>query len=120
MTDILRQAAESRRGFLKASGLVSLATLAGSGLTTASAEETAPAKADPKIAADIAKLKRVKQVLVDPPFLPEHEQTAPAEPRVIEVTLPIVEKKIQIDEEGTEIWALDLQRHRPWPDDRGA
>ena len=29
MTDILKQAAESRRGFLKATGLASLATLAG-------------------------------------------------------------------------------------------
>ena len=116
MTDILRQAAESRRGFLKASGLMSLTTLAGAGIQTAAADEPAPAlKADPKVAAEIAKLARVKQVLVDPPFLPEHEQTAPAEPRVIDVTMPIIEKKMQIDDEGTEVWALTFNGTVPGP-----
>jgi nitrite reductase (NO-forming) len=116
MTNILRQTHENRRGFLKAGGLMSLATLAGAGITAAAADETAPAmKADPAVAANIAKLTRVKQVLVDPPFLPEHEQTAPAEPRVIEVSMPIIEKKMQIDDDGTEIWALTFNGSVPGP-----
>ena len=116
MTSILNQLNESRRGFLKTTGLASLATLAAAGTARAAGEATAPvAKVDPAVAADIAKLPRVSQKLVDPPFLPEHEQTADGQPRVIEVTLPIVEKKIQIDDEGTEIWALTFNGTVPGP-----
>jgi nitrite reductase (NO-forming) len=116
MTDILNQAAGSRRGFLKATGLVSLATLAGSGMAKASDAELAPVMtANAASAADIAKLPRVNQALVDPPFLPEHEQSVDGQPRVIEVTMPIVEKKIQIDDEGTEIWALTFGGTVPGP-----
>ena len=114
MTTILTQAAESRRGFLKATGLAGLATLAATG--AAQSEETAPkTKADPAIAAEIAKLPRVKQVLVDPPFVPDHQQKAEGGPRVVEITLPIVEKKMQIDEDGTEIWALTFNGSVPGP-----
>lgn len=114
MTTILTQATESRRGFLKATGLAGLATLAATG--AAKSEETAPeTKADPAIAAEIAKLPRVKQVLVDPPFVPDHQQKAEGGPRVVEITLPIVEKKMQIDEDGTEIWALTFNGSVPGP-----
>ena len=116
MTDILKQAEGSRRGFLKAAGLGSLATLASATMAKAEGEEAAPAmKVDAAVAAEIAKLPRVKQALVDPPFLPEHVQTHDGQPRVIEVTLPIIEKKIQIDNEGTEIWALTFNGTVPGP-----
>ena len=116
MTDILKQAAESRRGFLKATGLASLATLAGASAAKAGTEEEAPVmKVSAESASDIAKLPRVKQKLVEPPFLPEHEQSVDGQPRVIEVTLPIIEKKIQIDNEGTEIWALTFGGTVPGP-----
>ncbi len=114
MTDVLKALGESRRGFLKATGFASLATLAGAG--AARAEETAPVmKANAAVAAEIARLPRVKQKLVDPPFLPEHEQTAGPEPKVVEVTLPIIEKRMQIDDEGTEIWALTFGGTVPGP-----
>lgn len=114
MTTILTQAAESRRGFLKATGLAGLATLAATG--AAQSEETAPeTKADPAVAAEIAKLPRVKQVLVDPPFVPDHQQKAEGGPRVVEITLPIIEKKMQVDEDGTEIWALTFNGSVPGP-----
>lgn len=114
MTSILNLAAESRRGFLKATGLAGLATLAAA--SAAKSEETAPeTKADPAVAAEIAKLPRVKQVLVDPPFVPDHQQTAEGGPRVVEVTLPIIEKKMQIDDDGTEIWALTFNGSVPGP-----
>ena len=58
MTTILKQAAENRRDFLKATGLAGLMTLATTG--GAKAEETAPAhrNADPAGAAEIAGLPR--------------------------------------------------------------
>lgn len=114
MTNILKQAAESRRGFLKATGLAGLATLAATG--AAKSEEAQKAhQIDPAVAAEIAKLPRVKQVLVDPPHLPEHEQVAKGGPKVVEITLPIIEKKMQVDDEGTEIWALTFNGSVPGP-----
>lgn len=116
MTNILNRAAESRRGFLKATGLASMATLAGASLARAASEEDAPEmKVNAATAAEIAKLPRVKQTLVEPPFMPEHEQAASGGPRIIEVTLPIIEKKMQIDDEGTEIWALTFGGSVPGP-----
>jgi nitrite reductase (NO-forming) len=66
-------------------------------------------------AADISKLPRVKQTLVAPPFLPEHEQVATGGPKIVEVTLTIEEKKIVIDKEGTEIWAFAYNGSVPGP-----
>lgn len=64
---------------------------------------------------DISKLPRVKQKLVAPPFLPEHEQVATTGPKIVEVTLTIEEKKIVIDKEGTEIWAFAYNGSVPGP-----
>jgi nitrite reductase (NO-forming) len=64
---------------------------------------------------DISKLPRVKQTLVAPPFLPEHEQVATGGPKIVEVTLTIEEKKIVIDKEGTEIWAFAYNGTVPGP-----
>lgn len=113
MRNILKQAVESRRGFLKVTGLAGLATLAANG--AAKAEEQMEVTADPKVAAEIAKLPRVKQVLVDPPFVPDHEQKVEGGPRVVEITLPIIEKKMPVDDDGTEIWALTFNGSVPGP-----
>ncbi len=115
MTSLTALPVESRRGFLKATGLASFTALAGTGAALAS-EETAPVTTvNPAVVAEIAKLPRVKQTLVDPPFLPEHEQAVDGQPRVIEVTLPIIEKKMQIDDDGTEVWALTFGGTVPGP-----
>ena len=107
---------ESRRAFLKTTGLASLATLAGTGIAKAAGEEVAPAmKINVAAAAEIAALPRITQKLVDPPFLPEHRQVVDAQPRVVEIKLPIIEKKMQIDDEGTEIWALTFNGTVPGP-----
>ena len=74
--------------------------------TTASADDAAT---------DISKLPRVKQTLVAPPMLPEHEQVATSGPKIVEVTLTIEEKKIVIDKEGTEIWAFTYNGAVPGP-----
>ncbi len=60
------------------------------------------AAATPATEAEIASLPRRKVTLVAPPFAHEHEQVATTGPQVVEFTMPIVEKKIVIDEEGTE------------------
>ena len=75
----------SRRNLLTASALVAAATLP----TAIAAAE------DAKV--DIATLPRVKQKLVAPPFLPEHEQIAHGGPKIIEVELVIEEKKIVLE-----------------------
>jgi nitrite reductase (NO-forming) len=93
----------SRRGLLAAATLAAAATSLP--VSESRAEE----------ATDIAKLPRVKQTLVAPPFLPEHKQVAEGGPKVIEVTLTVEEKKMVIDEEGTEVWALTYNGSVPGP-----
>ena len=113
---------EGRRAFLRATGLASATAIAAATLSkTASAAMPAmqPDAPSPVVkaaaTADVSKLPRVKQKLVDPPFLPEHEQVATGGPKVVEVTLPIIEKKMVIDKEGTEVWALAYNGTVPGP-----
>jgi nitrite reductase (NO-forming) len=47
--------------------------------------------------------------------MPEHDQVAKGGPKVIEVTLTIEEKKMVIDKDGTEIWALTYNGSMPGP-----
>ncbi len=107
----------TRRSLLLATGLATAATLSAGAARAAGTEESAPVMqaVTGKAAAGIAGLPRVKQKLVDPPFLPEHEQSFNGQPRIVEVTLPIVEKKLQIDDEGTEVWALTFNGTVPGP-----
>ncbi len=90
--------------------------LLGASVMTAAivAISAAPAIAD-DAQIDISKLPRVQQKMVDPPFLPEHEQIATGGPKIVEVTFTIEEKKIVIDGEGTEIWALTYNGSVPGP-----
>lgn len=64
---------------------------------------------------DISKLERIRQELVDPPFLPKHEQKVTGPARVIEVRLVIEEKKMIIDDKGTEVWAFTYNGSVPGP-----
>ena len=47
------------------------------------------------IESNIAGLKRVTQDLVVPPFLPAHEQVALGAPKIIAMTMKIVEKEME-------------------------
>lgn len=105
-------AAESRRNFLKATGLATGLALTAAMAGKAEAAATTPAEAAP---VDVSTLPRVRQKLVAPPFLPEHDQVAKGGPKVIEVTLTIEEKKMVIDNDGTEIWALTYNGSMPGP-----
>ncbi len=100
---ILISSSMSRRGLLTAA---SFAASALTPLVTAQAEEAIT---------DIAKLARVKQQLVAPPFLPDHDQVAKGDPKIVEVELVIEEKKIVIDSDGTEIWAFSYNGSIPGP-----
>ena len=104
-----QQPLDSRRNFLKATGLLSATALAGVTLANSASA------AQPVAAVDVSKLERVKQTLVAPPFLPEHEQVATGDPKIFEVTLNIEEKKVQIDQDGTEIWAFTYHGWVPGP-----
>lgn len=64
---------------------------------------------------NLSKLERVKQVLVAPPGVPVHSQKAAGAPKIVEVRLVIDEKKMVIDDEGTEIWAFTYNGSMPGP-----
>ena len=83
--------------------------------TTASALSGADPLGTPTDRIDISTLPRVKQTLVAPPALPDHEQSATGGPKIVEVTMTVHEKKMQIDEDGTEIWALTFNGSVPGP-----
>ncbi|MBW2446685.1 MAG: nitrite reductase, copper-containing [Deltaproteobacteria bacterium] len=60
-------------------------------------------------------LERVKQELVKPPFLPKHSITAEGGPKIVEVRLVVEERKLVIDNAGTEVNALTFQGSVPAP-----
>jgi nitrite reductase (NO-forming) len=64
---------------------------------------------------DLKTLKRVKQELVAPPFMPEHSQVSKGAPKIIEVVMTIDEKKMVIDDKGTEVWAFTYNGTVPGP-----
>jgi nitrite reductase (NO-forming) len=72
-----------------------------------------PAQADKPSKA--AGLKREKQVLVKPPFLPKHSQKAVGGPKIVEVRLVVEERKLVIDNLETEVNALTFQGSVPGP-----
>lgn len=67
------------------------------------------------VAADIAKLERVKVDLVRPPFVHAHAQKAEGAPKIVEFTLTIEEKKIIVDDAGTEVHAMTFNGSVPGP-----
>ena len=98
----------SRRAFLSTTAAVS------AGLMVADAKLNT-AEAQTLSAEQIAGLPRVKQEMVAPPFLPKHDQVAKGGPKVVEVRFEIQEKKMVIDDEGTEIWAFTFNGSVPGP-----
>jgi nitrite reductase (NO-forming) len=97
----------TRRGLLMAA--------AGASAILASSGQAAAATTTAAAPADIAKLPRVKQELVAPPFLPKHDQVDETGPKIVEVTLVIEEKKIEIDDQGTTTWAFTYNGSVPGP-----
>ena len=63
----------------------------------------------------IAALPRVKVTLVAPPFVHAHDQVASGGPKVVEFSMPIVEKQMVIDDEGTVLQAMTFNGSIPGP-----
>jgi nitrite reductase (NO-forming) len=64
---------------------------------------------------EISKLPRVKQQLVEPPFFPKHDQVAPGGPRVVEMTMVVEEKLVDVDGNGAKLWACTFNGSMPAP-----
>ena len=64
---------------------------------------------------DISSLPRVKVELVRPPFVHAHTQKAEGGPKIVEFTMTIEEKKMIIDDKGTEVHAMTFNGSVPGP-----
>lgn len=94
--------------------------LAGAALAGAVAPmfSTSPAQAAAPVAAapvDISTLPRVKVELLTPPHVHAHSQKAEGGPKIVEFTLTIEEKKIIVDDDGTEVNAMTFNGSVPGP-----
>ncbi|NUH67120.1 nitrite reductase, copper-containing [Sulfitobacter sp. S0837] len=97
-----------RAALMGAAGIAALPILA----KAASAEEIMDTSmAEP---VDLSGLERIKHKLVRPPMVHAHEQTAPAEPRVVEFELQIVEKEVEVDD-GAYLQAMTFDGSIPGP-----
>lgn len=64
---------------------------------------------------DLSKLKRKKVELVKPPFVHKHDQVAKGAPSVVQFEMTIVEKEMEIDDEGTMLQAMTFDGSVPGP-----
>lgn len=58
--------------------------------------------------------ERVSQDLVDPPFLPDHDQVAQGPPRVVEIQMDIIEQEVEIAP-GVFVWQMAFNGVVPGP-----
>ncbi|MFW5451393.1 MAG: copper-containing nitrite reductase [Methylophagaceae bacterium] len=66
------------------------------------------------VEANIQGLERVTQILVAPPFLPEHDQVAKGGPKIVEMTMVIEEKEMEIAS-GVFVQAMTFEGSNPGP-----
>lgn len=92
-------------------GAVGVALMLLVGATSLHAQQ-GTAKGKPE---DITALERVKVELVKPPFVHAHTQKAVGGPKIVEFTMTIEEKKIVIDDKGTEVHAMTFNGSVPGP-----
>ncbi len=104
----IEQAGFSRRAFFSGTAAI------GAGLVLAEGA-TSPTHAASLTQEEIGALSRVTQEMVGPPFLPKHDQVATGDPKVVEVRFEIEEKKMIVDDDDTEIWALTFNGSVPGP-----
>jgi nitrite reductase (NO-forming) len=64
---------------------------------------------------DLSTLPRRKVELVTPPFVHEHQQVVIGGPSIVEFTMTIEEKKMEIDEDGTTVQAMTFNGSVPGP-----
>lgn len=66
------------------------------------------------VQSNIKGMERVKQKLVAPPFLPEHDQVAKGGPKIVEIELIVVEKEMEIAP-GVFVQAMTFDGSNPGP-----
>lgn len=66
-------------------------------------------------ASDLSALSRQQVTLKRPPFVHDHDQVAKGGPKVVQFTLPIVEKEIVVDGQGTKMLAMTFGGSIPGP-----
>ena len=64
---------------------------------------------------EISQLEHVTQKLVLPPYLPDHEQTASRDPKVVQVRMVIEEKLMDVGPNGATIQAMTFEGSVPGP-----
>ncbi|MFV2002289.1 MAG: copper-containing nitrite reductase [Paracoccaceae bacterium] len=108
----------NRRAFLTATAATS-AALAGASIAGPAIAQSGGAAANPLGFAtddiDIGALPRVRQKMVPPPHAPVHDQVAVGGPKIIEVEMTIIEKRVEIDHDGATIWAFTYDGSVPGP-----
>ena len=105
---IIEQSGFSRRALLSGTAAI------GAGLVLAEGA-TSSTHAASLTQEEIGALSRVSQEMVRPPFLPKHDQVATGDPKVVEVRFETEEKKMIVDDDDTEIWALTFNGSVPGP-----
>lgn len=83
----------TRRAALMGAAGLAAAPLAAA---AAKAEEAMPVSITTAADVDLSSLPRIRQELVMPPFAPKHEQVARTGPAIVEITMTIEEKEIQV------------------------
>ncbi|MFY0308521.1 copper-containing nitrite reductase [Leisingera sp. ANG59] len=97
-----------RAALMGAAGVAALPVLA----KAAKAESTTVHEAAAPV--DLSSLQRIKRELVAPPFVHEHEQVAPGEPRIVEFEMKIIEKEIEVDQ-GAYLQGMTFDGSIPGP-----
>src|SRR5690606_10831631 len=97
----------SRRALLAGATAIGAVAQLAAVLPAAAQEAAAPV--------DLNTLERVKVDLLPPPFVHAHEQVATGGPKIVEFTLTIEEKLIEIDNDGTTVWAMTFDGTVPGP-----
>lgn len=96
--------------------MVASAAMAGALMPLATSVPAQADKAQIKaMPVDLSSLPRVKAELVAPPFVHAHTQKAEGGPKIVEFTMVIEEKKIVIDDQGTEVHAMTFNGTVPGP-----
>jgi len=102
----------SRRNALKSAVFAAVAAPVILAKTARAAEQSMTPVED---TVDLSGLERRKIELVAPPFVHEHEQVAKGDPAIIEFTMTIIEKEMEIDDEGTMLQAMTFDGSVPGP-----
>src|SRR5690606_36433418 len=97
--------------------LLAATTAPGTGAAPAAAKSDTMDISQPAIAnaPALSPLPREQVQLVRPPFVHDHDQVATEGPKVVQFTLPIEEKEIVIDDQGTTLQAMTFGGTVPGP-----